>query len=420
MLQSANMKEAKIIPRYILPKLRAALKDTPAVLIHGPRQSGKSTLAQIIGEEKGYRYYTFDDLGVLSAAREDPIGFVADLPGKAILDEAQKAPELFSSLKMAIDRDRRPGRFILTGSANVLFVPKLADSLAGRMEIIPLFPLAQCELEDEKPLFLKSLFAGKIKKRQSERLGRELIERVLKGGYPEPLRRATWPRRRDWYRDYVNSLIQRDIRDLSRLSTFDVMPKLLALAAGQTARLQNLSDLSGPFEISRPTIRHYLNLLEKIFVLDFLQPWHSNQIKRLIKSPKLHLGDTGLAGALLGLTVDDVVENRALFGQLLETFVYNELKRQASWEEEPFSFYHFRDKDKYEVDLVIQHGLRSVGIEVKAAATVTEKDFRGIKRLRKLLGEKFAGGIVLYDGEHTLPFGDQLQAVPMNALWSNQ
>lgn len=260
------------------------------MLTHGPRQCGKTTLAQIVGQEKGYRYYSFDNI--------------------VILDEVQKAPEIFSALKMAIDRDRRPGRFILTGSVNVLCVPKLSDSLAGRMEIVPLFPLAQCEMESSKPRFLDGLFSGKFKMQGFDRLGGELIERVLKGGYPVPQKRATWKQRRNWYRGYVETLVQRDIYDLAHLSTFDVIPKLLALVAGHTARLPNFSELAGPIELSRPTIRHYVNLLEKIFLIDFLQPWHSNQIKRLVKSPKLHIGDTGRAGALVGLNTDDLFKKQ--------------------------------------------------------------------------------------------------------------
>lgn len=415
-----RMKAKATIPRYVLPRLEEALKDTPALLIHGPRQCGKTTLARLVGQERNYRYYTFDDAAVLEAAREDPAGFAQDLPEKAILDEVQKAPELFSSLKMVIDRDRSPGRFILTGSANVLFVPKLSDSLAGRMEIIPLFPLAQCEMEAAKPWFLEALFAGKPAMKDYGRLGRALVERVLGGGFPAPLKRATWNRRLSWYREYADALVKRDIYDLAKIGTYDTIPKLLELVAGQTARLPNFSNLASPLELSRPTIRHYVNLLEKIFLVDFLKPWHSNQIKRLIKTPKLHMSDTGLASALLDLNADDLAENRPLFGQLLETFIYGELKKQSSWGHPRFNFFHYRDKDKTEIDIVIRRGNKIAGVEVKAAATLSEKDFRGIKRLRESLGDGFAAGVVLYDGEHSLPFGDRLFALPIKALWSNR
>lgn len=412
------MRKPVLFPRFVQSRFLEALADTPAVLIHGPRQCGKTTLAQLIGEKRGYRYVTFDDATVAAAARADPVGFVDRLPERVILDEVQRVPALFASLKQAIDRERRAGRFILTGSANVLLVPQLSDSLAGRMEIVRLYPLAQCELEHTKPRFLDELFAGGLKVSHSGRLGAELAERVLAGGYPEPLRRARWPRRRDWYRDYVETIVQRDIRELARIGRLQAVPRLLKLAAGQSARLLNVSDLAGPFQLSRPTIRDYLGLLERIFLIDFLAPWHSNRIKRLIKTPKLHLGDTGLAGALLGLDVAQLEADRGLLGQLLETFVYGELKRQASWHEADLAFYHFRDKDGYEVDLVIQQdGLRFAGIEVKAASTVTERDFQGLRRLGGAVGKHFRAGIVFYDGEHLLPFGEAMYAVPISALW---
>jgi predicted AAA+ superfamily ATPase len=414
------MKKVPYFPRLIRTRLLEALDDTPAVLIHGPRQSGKTTLTQRVGEERDYVYVTFDDANILAAATEDPVGFVDRLPKRVILDEVQRVPELFTALKREIDRDRLAGRFLLTGSANVLLAPQLSDSLAGRMEILRLYPLAQCEIEQVQPGFLYELFADTFQPSTSQRLGDELVQRVLTGGYPEPHRRAAGRRRREWYRNYIETITQRDIRDLSRLRRLDAIPRLLQMVAGQSAHLFNVSELAGPFQLTRPTIREYVGLLEKIFLVDILPPWHSNRLKRLIKTPKLHLGDTGLAGAVLGIDVPQLIENRALFGQMLETFVYNELKRQASWQENELTFFHYRDKDQYEVDLVIEQvGGKVAGVEVKAASTVREKDFRGLKRLRQATGRAFSTGVVLYDGDSVLPFGDRLVAVPISALWAN-
>lgn len=414
------MKKVPYFPRLIRTRLLEALDDTPAVLIHGPRQSGKTTLTQRVGEERDYVYVTFDDANILAAATEDPVGFVDRLPKRVILDEVQRVPELFTALKREIDRDRLAGRFLLTGSANVLLAPQLSDSLAGRMEILRLYPLAQCEIEQVQPGFLYELFADTFQPSTSQRLGDELVQRVLTGGYPEPHRRAAGRRRREWYRNYIETITQRDIRDLSRLRRLDAIPRLLQMVAGQSAHLFNVSELAGPFQLTRPTIREYVGLLEKIFLVDVLPPWHSNRLKRLIKTPKLHLGDTGLAGAVLGIDVPQLIENRALFGQMLETFVYNELKRQASWQENELTFFHYRDKDQYEVDLVIEQvGGKVAGVEVKAASTVREKDFRGLKRLRQATGRAFSTGVVLYDGDSVLPFGDRLVAVPISALWEN-
>ena len=372
------MPDKALYPRFAEPRLTEALADSPIVLIHGPRQCGKTTLARIIGERKGYAYVSFDDAVLCTAAQADPVGFAGDLPERVILDEVQRVPALFSALKVAVDRKRSAGRFILTGSANVLLVPKLADSLAGRMEIIRLHPLAQCELNRRTTSFLDSLFAGNFKTRQTDRLASQLAEKIVAGGYPAALARPSERRRATWYRDYLDALVQRDVRDLARISSLDILPRLLTLAASQTARLLNVADLSSPFQVSRPTIRDYVTLLERVFLVDSLPPWHSNRLSRLIKTPKLHVGDTGLACALLGINAVDLAADRPLLGQLLETFAFQELRRQASWYGESVEFFHYRDKDGAEVDIVIERGARVLaGIEIKASATVTGADFRG-------------------------------------------
>lgn len=412
------MPDKALYPRFAEPRLTEALADSPIVLIHGPRQCGKTTLAQIIGERKRYAYVSFDDAVLCTAAQADPVGFAGDLPERVILDEVQRVPALFAALKVAVDRKRSAGRFILTGSANVLLVPKLADSLAGRMEIIRLHPLAQCELNRRTTSFLDSLFAGNFKTRQTDRLASELAEKIVAGGYPAALTRPTERRRATWYRDYLDALVQRDVRDLARISSLDILPRLLTLAASQTARLLNVADLSSPFQVSRPTIRDYVTLLERVFLVDSLAPWHSNRLSRLIKTPKLHLGDTGLACALLGINAAALASDRPLLGQLLETFAFQELRRQASWYGESVGFFHYRDKDGAEVDIVIERGARALaGIEIKASATVTGADFRGLRKLKEASGKRFVAGIVLYDGEACASFGDGMFAVPLRALW---
>jgi hypothetical protein len=404
--------------RFGEARLLEALADTPVVLIHGPRQCGKTTLAQAVGRRRGYTYVTFDDDVMRAAATADPMGFVTDLPGPAIFDEVQRVPGIFAALKTVVDRRRMPGRFLLTGSTNVLLVPALADSLAGRMGILRLHPLAQCELAARASRFLDILLAGTFKARKAERMGKALAERIAAGGYPAALVRATPRRCAAWYRDYIETLVQRDVRDLARISSLDVLPRLLALAASQTARLINISDLASPFQLSRPTIRDYVTLLERVFVLEELPPWHSNRLSRLIKAPKLHLGDTGIACALLGLDAAALWEDRATLGQLLETFVFQELRRQASWHEEEIRFHHYRDKDGAEVDIVLERGAgRVAGVEVKASATVTATDFRGLRKLKDAVGKRFAAGVVLYDGETGASFGDGMYAVPIRALW---
>jgi len=412
------MTSADLYPRYASPRLTEALADSPVVLIHGPRQCGKTTLARAVGEPLGYECITFDDDVARGAAEADPAGFVLDLPERAILDEVQRVPTLFTAIKASVDRRRKAGRFLLTGSANVLLVPSLADSLAGRMEVLRLHPLAQGELARQAPTFLDRLFSGSFKIRRTERLGAELAARIVAGGYPAALQRASERRRSTWYRDYMDALVQRDVRDLARIASLDALPRLLALIAGQTARLLNVTDLAAPFQLSRPTIRDYVTLLERVFLVDELAPLHNNRLSRLIKTPKVHVGDTGLAAALLGIDAAGLAADRTLLGQLLETFVFQELRRQANARDEQIAFSHFRDKDGVEVDIVIERGANAVaGVEVKASATVTAADFRSLRKLKEASGKRFAGGVVVYDGDTSAGFGDGFHAVPIRALW---
>lgn len=404
-------------PRLVAPRLHEALRDTPAVLIHGPRQCGKTTLARIVGEHRGYSYISFDDVAALAAANADPVGFIAGLPSRTILDEVQRVPGIFTSLKAAIDTRRVMGRFILTGSANVLLLPGLADSLAGRMGILRLHPLAQNEIEDRRPRFLDALLRGRFNTGMSTSLGRELARRIVTGGYPAALARKTPARRRMWFRDYVETQIQRDVRDMSRLRSFETLPKLLRLAAAYTAQLVNVADLAAPFELTRQTIHEHVALLERVFLIERLPAWHINKLKRLVKRPKIHVCDTGVACALLGLDDTALAGDRATMGAMLETFVLQELRRQASFRPDPLEFSHYRDRDDFEVDIVIEGQGVVCGVEVKAAASVNSADLRGLRKLRSAAGRRFCAGAVLYDGTATISFGENIYAVPVRKLW---
>ncbi len=397
--------------------LQVSLADTPVVLIQGPRQSGKTTLARTVAEPLGYGYVSFDDDNLARAARLDPLGFVSDLPYRMVLDEIQRVPEVFTALKLMVDRDRRPGRFLLTGSADVLLLPKLADSMAGLIDVVRLHPLAQVELRKASANFLTQLFEANFKPSSFKRMGTDLAEIIVAGGFPAALARPP-ERRRAWYQSYVQTLVQRDVRDLARISALDVMPRLLQLAAGQTAHLFNVSELAGPFGLSLPTVRDYLSLLERVFLIDLLPPWHRQTIKRLVKTPKLHLGDTGLAAILLRVDAARLYADRALLGQLLETFVFQELRRQASGRDEPIVFHHFRSRDDHEVDFVLEQADTLVGVQVKASGTVRTEDFRGLRKLREIAGDRFACGVVLYDGEASVRFGPNLFAMSVQALWA--
>lgn len=412
------MNHADLHPRLALARLREALADSPVVLLHGPRQCGKTTLATSLGEADGRRYLTLDDPATLLAVRTDPTGFILDLEGPVTIDEAQRVPELFLAIKQSVDRDRRAGRFLLTGSANALFVPTVADSLAGRMEMVRLHPLSEVEIAHRESTFLDRIFAADFKVAQAERLGPRLADLIVRGGYPEAVRRDSERARRTWSRDYLEAIIQRDVRDLARIQRLDILPRLLELAAAQTARLVNVSEIAGPFGVSRTTVRDYLTLLRHVFLMEELPAWHANRLKRLVKTPKLHVTDTGLACALLGVGADDLRQDRTLLGQLLETFVVQELRRQASGWEHAVRFSHYRDKDQLEVDIVLERGPgRIVGIEVKAGATIRDADRRGLERLRDAAGASFRCGVLLYDGETQVPLGDRIFAVPLRLVW---
>lgn len=419
-MRGQSMNETVLNHRFAEPVLRESLAYSPVVLLHGPRQCGKSTLARMFGDQAGYTYLSFDNELVREAAQSDPMAFVDDLPERVIIDEVQRVPSLFTSLKYAVDRDRKPGRFLLTGSRNVLLVPKLSDSLAGRMAILRLHPFAQCELVGVAADFLSRLFAADFPMSQVQRLKTELASRVAGGGYPPALVRPEGRIRNVWYRDYITTLVQRDIREIAHIRSLDVMPSLVRLAAARTAKLFNVSELASAFQLTRPTIAEYLALLENIFLVERLQPWYTNHTSRLIKTPKLHIGDTGLACALLGLSSVRLNEDRTQLGPLLETFVYQELRRLASWHDEHHDFFHFRHKDGAEVDIVIERGANQIaGIEVKAAATVTAADFKGLNKLKEACGDRFVAGVVLYDGEWSVRFGQNLYALPLRWLWDN-
>lgn len=390
------------------------------VLLHGARQSGKSTLARQFGDRRGYTALSFDDASVLALARTDPLGFVAELPDRVILDEVQRVPELFLALKLAVDRARTPGRFLLTGSANVLLMPTLADSLAGRMALVRLFPLAQCELARTAPTFLTQLRAGRFSvSTASGRQGRTLAARIARGGFPPALALPTAARAARWQRDYVETIVQRDLRTMARIGSLDAVPRLLQAIAGQTARALNITELASPFGLSRPTIRDYVSLLERLFLVDELPAWHTNKLSRVVKTPKLHIADTGLGCALLGLSPDALWDDREAYGQMLETFVYLELRRQATAMADRVAFSHFRDRNGAEVDIVLEHDSGRVsGVEVKASSTVRAADFAGLRVLKAVAGARFGCGVVAYDGEATIGFGDGLFAVPLARLWA--
>lgn len=403
--------------RYAKDRIEEALEDTRVVLISGPRQSGKTTLAQDLSSG-GRRFFTLDDPTTLDAAQRDPVGFLRGVD-RAVIDEVQRAPGLLLAIKTEVDRDRAPGRFLLTGSANLMTLPRVADSLAGRMETVPLLPLSRAEILGVRSTFVDDLLAGRPLAVGAPILGRDLVEVVLAGGYPEAVARARWSRRQDWYLNYVDALVQRDIRDIAEIEKLAVLPRLLRMMAEHSGQLTNWSALGAQVGLNHVTTQKYVRLFESLFLVEMLPPWFNNRIKRLVKSPKLHFVDPGLLAALRDLSPDRVARDRPAFGAVLETFVVAELRKIATWSEERPTLSHFRDKDQVEVDIVLEtRAGRVAGVEIKAAASVGSDDFRGLRKLADALGGRFVQGIVLYDGEQVVPFAENLFAVPLSSLWA--
>jgi predicted AAA+ superfamily ATPase len=407
-----------IIDRKVRPLVEAALGDTRVVLIAGPRQAGKTTLARTFaGPDRPY--VTLDDAGALSAARADPVGFVRGI-GRTVIDEVQRVPELMLAIKESVDRDDTPGRFLLTGSANLATVPMIADSLAGRMATISLLPFAQSEIRSTPGRLLDRLFAGEEPTAGEDAiLGDEMVALVLRGGYPEALRRATSARRTAWLEDYVAQILDRDVRDVANIDQFDQLPRLLQVLAEHAGQLVNHSSFGAALGLSSVTAQKYVAILERLFLVRTLAPWSSNRLSRLIKTPKLHFLDSGLLAALREDEEEALRQERSRFGAVLESFVVSELLKLASWSERRVSFSHYRTKDQDEVDVVIEDRRgRVVGIEVKASATVRPKDFRGLRQLQEAVGDRFMRGLVLHDHDRVTPFGEKLQAAPLSILWT--
>ncbi len=411
-----------MIKRHLSSAVAEALKDTPVVLLVGARQTGKSTLVNsLLGTAPIRRYLTFDDQGVRDAARSDPAGFLAGLEGPVTLDEVQKAPELFPAMKAVVDRDRRPGRYLLTGSANALMLPRLSESLAGRMEVQTLWPFSQGELKGRRETYLEKVFQAKFSPKPSHGGGATAWpELACLGGFPEIVARASAPRRRPWFRSYVATVLSRDARDLANIESLATLPRLLGLLASRTASLLNYADLSRTLGMPQSTLKRYMGLLQALFLFHPLPAWSSNLGQRLIKSPKVLLSDTGLLAHLTGATPDKLRQDPTAAGHLLENFVAMELVKQASWSETQVQVFHFRTLTGTEVDILLEDEEgRVVGIEVKASATPSSSDFKGLKSLAECAENKFVRGIVLYTGSEVIPFGKNLTAVPLPALWES-
>ncbi len=408
-----------LFTRHLAAALETALDDTPVVLVVGPRQSGKTTLCSLVAARRNARLLSLDDAATVAAASADPTGFIAALEGAVVLDEIQKAPGLLPAIKLAVDRRREAGRFLLTGSADVLALPRVSESLAGRMEVLTLWPLSRGELDGRREGFVHAMFSrGRLPLATRGESRVELIDHALRGGFPEALERKDAERRRAWFRSYVTTLLQRDVRDLAQIEGLTALPRLLAVLAARSASLLNTAELSRSVGLPYTTMTRYLALFENAFLVRRIPAWAGNRARRAIKTPRVLIPDGGLLGHLAGLTPSRLAEEPTAVGPLLESYVASEVLKQLAWSETRAELHHFRTHAGREVDLVLEaDDGRLVGLEVKAAATVGAADLKGLETLRDAAGKRFHRGAILYTGRETLPFGADLWAMPISALW---
>jgi predicted AAA+ superfamily ATPase len=404
--------------RFIQPALQAALADTPVVLIQGPRQAGKSTLAQTVVRGTKGHYLTFDDARTLASARSDPQAFVEAFDGPVILDEVQRLPEIFKAIKLAVDRKRTPGRFLLTGSANVLLLPDLSDSLAGRMEPLTLWPLSQAEIEGKEYNTVDWLLDPATVIKASTTSTREaLLPRIVAGGFPEAVARQG-TRREKWFEAYLTAMMDRDIRELAAIENWHVLPKLLAMFANRVGSLTNYVEMGRGLSVSNKTVQRYVMLLMKMFLLHPVSGWSTNRDTRLVKAPKIYFTDSGLLAHVLRTDGERLVDEPTSVGFLVENFVLTELLKHAGITASRAEISYYRNAAGQEVDFVLEgRGGKVVGIEVKSSTNVDTRDFRGLRSLAATAGSRFIRGVVLYTGADTLPFGENLWALPVSRLW---
>lgn len=415
------------IPRAIERYLLECLSDTPVVVMTGPRQSGKTTLARHLlaggtAFEGSGSYLTLDDDTLLSIARNDPIGLLRSQSRPVIVDEVQRAPELIRTIKLLVDEDRQPGSFILTGSADLMTLPALADSLAGRVEFVTLYPFSQPELKETSSghqkagdLIQRLLSPGFLPEEANLLEYNEVISAIVRGGYPDVQQRSPGRRTR-WHRSYIDAMVRRDIKDVFQLQKLDEMAQLLKLLAAISSDTLNYASLGKAVQMDTKSVQKYVSALENLYLVKRIPGWHHNELKRTIKQAKVHFVDTGLLCALRGINEAALQSDRNLMGSLMETWVCSELLKAMAVSNQDGQLFHYRDKSQREVDFILaNHDGLATGIGVKAGMTIKRAMFAAQERL--IEAGNIQKGIIIYNGDKVLPFSDQLAAIPAGALF---
>jgi predicted AAA+ superfamily ATPase len=410
---------SRFLARNVRPQVLEALAESRAVALLGARQVGKSTLAaDIAANEHPARVINLDDEPTANAARTDPAGFVGAIAGPAVIDEVQRVPSLLLAIKQRLDSDPARGQFLLTGSANILTLPTVADALPGRVQYINLSPLSQGELRGTRETFIDALFDARFPDVSGAAVGRAAAAGMIAaGGYPEVQGRSVRGRS-GFFFSYVRTIVGRDLRDVANVRNAENIERLLYVVAARSGGLASFHGMATDLGLDANTVRAHTKILEDLFLVAKLQPWHANLTSRQVKSLKLYILDSGLLAFLIGANERRIAEDGPVAGAMLESFVAMELRRQAEWAEEIVTLYHYRDKQQREVDVVLErHSGEVVGVEVKSTATPAAADFAGLRYLREKLGARFKAGALVYTGADTLPFGDRLAAVPLCGLW---
>lgn len=398
------------------------MEDTRIVAVQGARQVGKTTLVREIVTDLGGRLVSFDDEQMLALAKADPLGFLQHDDKVLAIDEIQLAPELVPALKYTVDRDPRPGRFLITGSADLLRLPAARDSLAGRVESIELHGFSQGELAGRKEAFIDRAFSGEwLSSQESDVTRRDYLERATAGSYPEALSRPPGRRRTAWLDSYLTGIVQRDAREIGEVRRVDHLPQVLRVLAARNSEELNVADVSTLTEIPATSLRRILELLETMYLIQQIPAWSTNFTKRAVSRPKVSLHDMGLAARLINVSATGAGPDAysEVAGHLLEGFVAGELRKQSAWAEESVRISHFRDRSAGEVDLILETpDGRVVGIEVKSSSRIGRNDAKWLAQLRDKLGRRFVAGYVLHTGPTGAPFGEKIFAVPISVVWT--
>lgn len=406
-------------PRYQKERIVDGLTGARTVMVRGPRQSGKSTLVKEICASNNLSYFNLDEADIFTVAKADPTGFIEGVAkAPAAIDEVQRVPELVLAIKIAVDNRPVPGSYLLTGSANYLTLPKVADSLAGRVFLYSLPPLTQREIESRPEDFIEALFNKGPSVPEKIVPGPDsYLERALTGGFPEVVS-GRQDQRDSWFESYIATVVSKDLTDISRVHRPFEVESLLRLIAARSSTTLNIAGLARDLRISEPTVKRHLALLETLFLVSRVPVWRGNYGEGVIKAPKIYVSDSGLMASLLRAKAEKVLINPDLSGRLFETFVAMEIQRQTSWSGTDVELFHYRDVNKHEVDLVLERrGGEIVAIEVKASATTSRSDARGIANLKERVGPRFVAGFVIYTGRHYLPLGEDIWALPVASLW---